>query len=134
VGKGKKLLKTAGKRLDKGVDAMTHGDEHYGTGERRGGYQDEYRDDYREREPVGLPDRVLTDLRQEADRMPSFDPRMPDDHRLVLLMQQVGDVAAALTGRESDSERLYRALLRAAVLSCAWAGTQRRANGRRDRW
>jgi len=109
---------------------MAHGDERYSTGERRG-----YSDEYREREPVGLPDRVLRDLRREADRMPSFDPSLPDDHRLVLLMQQVGHVAESLTGREQDAEGLYRALLRAAVLSCAWAGTQRRSNGgRRDRW
>jgi len=131
VGKGKKLLKKAGSRLDKGVDAMTHDDTRYSTGEQRGGYQDDYRD----RESAGLSDRVLRDLRREADRMPPFDPSLPDDHRLVLLMQQVGHVAESLTGREQDAEGLYRALLRAAVLSCAWAGTQRRSNGgRRDRW
>ena len=127
----KKKIKKTAKQLDKGVGAMTHDEsERYRTGERR-----DYRDDYREREPVGLPDRVLRDLRREADRMPPFDPSLPDDHRLVLLMQQVGHVAESLTGREQDAEGLYRALLRAAVLSCAWAGTQRRSNGgRRDRW
>lgn len=130
MGKGKKLIK----KMAEGVDeTMTGSHDRYRDDDRR-----DYRDDYRDGghgdgRGEALSDRLVRDIQREARRSP-LDPTMPDEYQLVVLMRAVGDAADALRYHDTDSEALYRALVRAAAGACSWAQAERHVGrgGRRE--
>lgn len=91
----------------------------------------------------GIKKKVIAAIHKEMNNavlkhggwhMTPLNPQMPDGEKLIILVEEVGETARAITYDNGDADKLYDELIQVATMAAAWAQSTRRKGKAGRQW